>query len=576
MKMKTKKSEGGVAYSYIRFSSPAQADGDSLRRQTEAAALWCSKNNIPLDTSLTLHDKGCSAWKGLHRDNPDKHALALFLKLVERDRVHPGDYLLVENLDRLTREEEVPACHLLTGILMAGVRVVQLSPYEMLLTEKSNGWELMRAVMELSRGHGESAIKSDRVRAAWQMKKRKAREDGTPVSGRLPSWVRQRGGRLELVPEAAASVKRIFDLARAGYGYNAIVKALTKDKAPGFGRTGRWTHAHVLAILTDRRAVGEYQPRRRNGDLDGDPISNYYPSVVSDDEWHAARAAIAERKKSPGRLAKVHEDVNVFAGLLKNALGDDSYHLARWGSRRRGKSRAPVLRTTDGSEGRAKDRSFPFHAFEWAILSCLREIDPHEILNGDSGPDEAQVLGGQLADVETELAEVSAFMDENGFSDTLGKRVVSLEGKKKELAEKLAAARRKAAFPLSEAWGETQSLASALDAAADQLDARLRLKAALRRIVSGIWMVVVGRGRSRLCAVQVWFMGGERHRDYLVFHRPRMMRPNCPPEPEQRLVRSLIGEDSPSLPRSLDLRDRGQAAALAQVLEGLDLARLTG
>src|SRR5262249_45961016 len=142
-----------VAYSYIRFSHAEQAKGDSIRRQVEATTDWCQRNDVPLDASLTLQDKACSAFKGLHRENPDKHALALFLKLVEKGRVRPGDYLVIENLDRLSREEEVPACHLLTGILMAGVRVVQLSPYEMLLTEKSNGWELMRAVMELSRGH---------------------------------------------------------------------------------------------------------------------------------------------------------------------------------------------------------------------------------------------------------------------------------------------------------------------------------------------------------------------------------------------------------------------------------------
>src|SRR5262249_30757599 len=153
---------------------------------------WCERNHVRLDTSLTLHDLGKSAYTGAHRQNPDRHALAAFLKLVEQAKVPKGAYLIIENLDRLSRGEEVPACHLLTSILMTGVRVVQLKPTELLLTEKSPGWDIMRAVMELSRGHGESAIKSERVGKAWREKKRRARERGETITHRLPAWVEER------------------------------------------------------------------------------------------------------------------------------------------------------------------------------------------------------------------------------------------------------------------------------------------------------------------------------------------------------------------------------------------------
>src|SRR5262249_39104224 len=149
-----------------------------------------------------------------------------FLKRVEAGDVQRGSYLLIENLDRLSREDEVPACHLLTSILLAGVQVVQLSPYEMLLTEKSNGWELMRAVMELSRGHGESQIRWEGGGRAGREKRAAAREGrpqphrredrvgGTSVlTHTLPAWVEERGGKLVLIPQKAAVVKRIFRLA---------------------------------------------------------------------------------------------------------------------------------------------------------------------------------------------------------------------------------------------------------------------------------------------------------------------------------------------------------------------------
>ena len=37
-----------VAYSYVRFSHPDQARGDSLRRQTEEVQGWCKRNRARL------------------------------------------------------------------------------------------------------------------------------------------------------------------------------------------------------------------------------------------------------------------------------------------------------------------------------------------------------------------------------------------------------------------------------------------------------------------------------------------------------------------------------------------------
>ena len=46
--------EGPKAYSYKRFSSPEQAHGDSLRRQTEYSEQVATKLNLPLDDTLKL------------------------------------------------------------------------------------------------------------------------------------------------------------------------------------------------------------------------------------------------------------------------------------------------------------------------------------------------------------------------------------------------------------------------------------------------------------------------------------------------------------------------------------------
>jgi DNA invertase Pin-like site-specific DNA recombinase len=586
-----------VAYSYVRFSHPDQARGDSLRRQTEAAREWCARKKITLDTSTTLRDLGKSAFTGAHRENPDRHALALFLKMVETGRVARGTYLLIENLDRLSREDEVPACHLLTSILMAGVTVVQLSPYEMVLTDKSNGWELMRAVMELSRGHGESAVKSDRVGKAWRKKKAAAREKKTPLTRRVPAWVRRDGDRLMLIPERAAVVKRVFALAAAGYGLANIVKRLTEDKVPAFGDrrrvavldgdgepaldergkpvyswqakdggplgSGRWIKSYIASILADRRAVGEFQPRtKKGGKPDGAPIPGYFPAAVTEAEWLAARAGAAERRRKPGRTAK---HVNVFSGLVRNALGGDTYFMmtrSRSDPRRKPKR---ILINGDANEGVASCRTFPFDPFERAVLSELAEVDPGEVTGRDDGPDEVMVLSGELSRVASSIAAIEAEMDANGESPTLFRRLRAKEEAHRSLVERLNAAREKAAHPLSEAWGEAHTLLGALDGAPDPRDARLRLRSVLRRVVEEIRLLVVPRGACRLAAVRVQF-AGDGHRDYLIFYRPARTG-----RPEQHRVRSFKEAD---IPTDLDLRDRKDAADLARTLERVDVALL--
>jgi DNA invertase Pin-like site-specific DNA recombinase len=574
-----------TAYSYIRFSTKEQKKGDSLRRQREATTGWCARNGVTLDENSTYIDAGVSAFKGKHRENPDVHALAAFLRLVETGRVPQGSFLIVENLDRLTRQKLRAAVRLWMDILDAGVSIVTHSPEKVYRHDSADEvTDMVIAVIELSRGHSESLVKSDRVGSAWRTKKQAAAE-GRPQPDRkenrvngmvllthmLPAWLEERGGKIVTIPAAAAAVKRIFQLSAAGYGEMLICRRLAQEGVPAFGRSGRWNKAYVAKILRDERALGVYQPRRREtGKPDGDPIKGYYPPVVSQEEWDACRGAARERCKRPGRVGS---HVNVFQGLLKDArTGGTYFSTGRLNGKRTDTHR--VLICTEAAEGRAPRVTFPFDTFEATVLSLLREVRPKDILNGDGGPDETEVLAGELARVESSLQALNADMDEHGESPTLMKRVRQKEADQRSLAAALAEARQKALHPLSEAWGECQSLAGAVAGAPDPQDARVRLRSALRRVVESMWLLVVPcpGGRDRLCAVQVWFTGGKRHRDYLIFHRPAKGNRTTRTEGGWR-ARSLADLVKPG---DLDLRDRRDARKLEDLLARLDVVELWG
>jgi DNA invertase Pin-like site-specific DNA recombinase len=578
-----------IAYSYLRFSDAEQRKGQSIRRQKEAAAAWCQRNGVDMDKSLTLHDKGCSAYRGLHRDNPDKHALALFLKLIEKGRVHPGDYLLVENLDRLSREEEVPACHLLTGILVAGVRVVQLSPYEMLLTEKSTGWELMRAVMELSRGHGESAIKSVRVNDAWQKRLEWTRNGEVVLTRQLPAWLEVRGDKLYPIPARAAVVKRIYQLATAGYGHVRIVKVLVAEGNTPFGArewytdeegelhsralpgdvygSGKWTKAYVAKILKDERVLGKFQPRKADGSPDGPELENYFPAIVTQAEWDAAREGATRRGQANGRKTNGStKHIDIFAGLMKDARDGGAMFCT---TRTAGGRHTRVFIPANGRNGDITALTFPYDAYEDSILSKLEEIPASEVAGEEDAPNEVAVLSGELARVESSIAAVAAELD-NGESPTLFARLRKLEARQAELTKELDEARRRASHPLAEAWGEVRSLAKLLKDAEDKDDMRIRLRTALRRSVKEIHLLIVPRGRARLCACQVYFSGADTWRLYVVYFRPPWGGPDgCRHEAKWQPL-SFASADEPV---DWDLRRRGDVKEMEEVLAALELPK---
>jgi DNA invertase Pin-like site-specific DNA recombinase len=508
-----------LAYSYVRFSHPDQANGDSFRRQTDLRNAWIARNHVTLDTSLTLEDKGVSGYTGEHRDNPDRHALAAFVSLVKKGRIARGSYLVVESLDRLSREDILPALSLVLDLIQSGIRIVQLLPAEMIYDQNANPMQVMMMIMELSRGHSESVMKSERGGAAWREKKRRAVEDGEPLTARVPAWLRLVEGRWEVDEDAATVIRRIYRMAADGFGTIAITKTLNAERVPNFGGGGHWPRSYVCKILANRAVIGEYQPYKGRGKKrgqDGKANPHFYPAIITEREFYAARSCLAARRGKHGRLPEGR--VNLFSGLLRDARGGGTFHEVDKG--KRGGRRLVSYKGIQGIAGQSIT-SFPAETFERAILSCLREIKPAEILPREAGgADEAIALTGRLAEVESQIEHLKARLQAR-YSDAIADVLERHEADSKALLAKLMEARLKASAPLSEAWGECRSLLELLDSAPDPEAARIRLKAAIRRIVEGIWCVFVGRDSHRLAVVQIWFAGGS-HRDYLILHRPAL------------------------------------------------------
>ncbi|MFM8341946.1 MAG: recombinase family protein [Methylomonas sp.] len=110
------------AYSYIRFSSKKQEKGDSVRRQKSLAEKYCDENNFILDNTLKVDD-GISAFNS---DNKEFGELKNFLDRIKNGDVEKGSCLLVESLDRLSRENMWTASSLLIAIVNNDIDVISL------------------------------------------------------------------------------------------------------------------------------------------------------------------------------------------------------------------------------------------------------------------------------------------------------------------------------------------------------------------------------------------------------------------------------------------------------------------
>lgn len=552
-----------TAYSYLRFSSPQQATGDSIRRQAQARESWLAAHpEIKLDTSLVLTDSGRSAFK---RNNWDTYALARFVDCIKSGRVVAGSYLLVENLDRLSREDAGEATEKFLSIVNKGIVVVQLSPIVMEFRRPVNIQSLMFAIVELSRGHSESAIKSERGKAFWS---RKQREAATRiVTRRVPGWIKYDNGKLVLDKAHAATLRRAFALARDGYGVAAIAKKFNDEGVPRMGRPtfkGRpvvWSAANLYHMLTSRTTLGEYQPYKdKDREAISEPVPNYFPRVVDEDTFHAVQAAITSR--SLGRMrGRRGKHVNLFAGLLIDARdGGSLYYWHR--------SKLPTtLIPVNVKEGRTSQwSSFPAESFDQAILSKLVEVKASEI-DGDGSTDrKVEAFAGQLAEIDQLLKAWTAKMDDVGIVDIVGAKLTELNGRRREVSERLAAAQREAAAPVSDAWEEFRGLTDLLRNDKSE-ELRLKVRSALRRSISSIHCLFVPRGRQQLAAVRVQFAGSESHRDYLIWHKMAFTGGKIA-RPAEWKARSFRADDT----GPLDLRSQRDVKKMLGVLQEMDLS----
>lgn len=299
-------------FTYARFSSAAQADGSSIVRQDQFAERWAADHGLTLDRDLRMADHGKSAFKGEHVAKDG--ALGQFIERIKAGDVVSGDTLVVESLDRLSRECAQAAQSQFNDIVRTyGVDVVTMADgvrynREQLARDPS---PLFLALAIMVRAHDESRMKQERSNGGLRAKCERwmKGERGFVVVGNTsdPKWLQWDAAKKAFVfNDKVTAVRRAIQLYKAGHGTPEVARVLDRE---GLALSASYP-AHYLQKIVRNPALMGVREVTVEGELYR--LADYYPAAISKEEYETLQAMVDGRRGvSRGRS----DTVAVLTGL---------------------------------------------------------------------------------------------------------------------------------------------------------------------------------------------------------------------------------------------------------------------
>lgn len=424
----------------MRFSTREQRKGNSYERQKALSEQYAKTNGLTLSNE-EFFDEGISAFKGLNKTQ-DK-ALGVFINAVKSGKIKAGSFLLVESLDRISRETVLDALDTFKEILELGINIVTLLDGNVYTFEKINTdfASLMLSLLVMSRAHEESVIKSERISKAWSKK----RSDGNKkvLTARTPAWLKVNNDYTGFVIDEgkAKVINKIFDMVIDGHGVFHITNYLNKEGVSTFGNAEMWHMSYVRKILLNRACIGEYQPytgRGVNRKPEGEPIENYYPVIIEKSKFYHAQTLIKSRGNNSGGR-KGNRISNLFTHLMICSECGNSFVYVDKGKGK--KSGEPVLKCNAKHNGlKCDSKNLPYQDFEDAFLHLVKEVGIQKIIkpsvsNIDTLRDKEVVLKSEIEKIEQKYLSIEKQIEDSDdlnetFLKLLNKQIVKLEADK--------------------------------------------------------------------------------------------------------------------------------------------------
>lgn len=402
-----------TAYSYQRFSSEIQGQGDSIRRQNESAISYAIQHNLKLDESTTIKDLGVSAYKNKNMESN----LGTFIKAIEDKKIPTPCHLLLESLDRYSRRPAIESLlSLYTQLVNKDVTVhIVKSGHVIDKASLLNPISIIIPLMEFSRSHEESKTKSIRIRASWNKKQQNA-SINNPLTKKCPGWIDVINDKYVINKEHAKTVKLIINMGLDGYGATAIARHLNQNNIPTMTKrkrkhANRWDNGMTRHYLSDKSLIGFHQfttlddntGKRVNA---GDEIK-LYPAIIDENTYYKLQGIIAKRSKNTrGREGK--NIANLFGQMMTDY--DDKSVIK---IQQKGKNENVLMTSSSSISGASDSKSFQYEVFEQSLMTWLSDMRIDIVKNNNSEATDIDSIESQIEINNNKLIEINKGIEES-------------------------------------------------------------------------------------------------------------------------------------------------------------------
>ncbi len=420
--LKYKEIAAMLAYSYTRISSSIQIHGLGLKRQKGYVEKYCKAKGLTLAPDH-MQDIG----SGYHGKHLQTGALGLFLEKLEAGDIPTPCALVIEALDRLTRQKPMRSMRLLWDIVESGVEV-HATTKDRVYTAGMTMAEMMDSMIDLFTAHAESLKKSDRHLANWEEKRANAKK--RIMSKTCPCWLRPRADKtgFDIIKERADIIRTIFKMTADGVGKTKIVDDLNNKGIKPFSKAKRWHASYVQKLMDNENVLGHLATTKR---VDGKPtpgpvIKDYYKPIIDYDLWDKARKSRAARTPQYNRYGTSIPQDMIHGLLYLNGLPARWRNAGkRWGEQ---SDWSVTYRTFDPVTGK-RVSSVNRKSIEYQLLCEVIELDPAKLTPAPT----ADPNNGLIDELKTQIEETLVAIDR--MVDALASGVASAAIVKK-IAEK--------------------------------------------------------------------------------------------------------------------------------------------
>lgn len=297
------------AYSYTRFSSRLQSKGGSRERQQESFEVTEFIKFHKLSVIQYITDEGVSGFTGKNFSNTA--ALGKFIEEIRKGKIERDSVLIVENLDRFSRDNITECITRFIEIIKSGVSIGIVAMNIIIDLEQINTNAMLWNYVsnEFQRARSESKRKSVFQLNNISRKVNRAKNGEKVYFGaQCPSWLKGiKDNKWIIDKEVVATIEKVFKMYLSGLSCVGVAKRLNEQGVTSmYGNN--WYNTSIRHILGNRNLIGWCK-------INDFESEDYYPQIIDDTTFQLAQSRLSHNKSNRGG-SNVGNVPNMFKGLL--------------------------------------------------------------------------------------------------------------------------------------------------------------------------------------------------------------------------------------------------------------------